>query len=230
MAASLTQSQVAALNERLLRRALKNIDNALEDAINDIGKAVANKAKRSIKASKDASKPGEPPHSKSGMLKKSINWARRPTVFSSRSKVVRVGSDLIYSLIQERGGTIRAKGKGYLVFPVMTGSQLNRRAMAKVKVFGSSNLVTAKQPRSKRVYRLNRQNRLEAKKLTIRTPGAIRGARRGKIYKWIKTKSVYLPRRPYLRPALKDSKKLARRILKRHFFLLRGRKIPVGTT
>jgi len=119
--------------DKLLKEMPGMVRKGLVNAMNKVAKDTEEYAKKSF------GKSGRP-NTITGRLRDSIKGSASKRV---NSLVVTLSSDLIYSRIQEEGGTIRAKGGGYLTFPI-----------------GGD---------------------------------------------WVKVKSVRLPARPYLRPAIQDN-------------------------
>ncbi len=139
----------------------------------------------------NASPPGSPPGNRTGALLRSIDAINVTT--DANHPHWRVGTKLPYAKIQEYGGRIRPKNVKYLPVPIgASGVRALREAAG--KSLRTLNLKVFKAPNGKLfLYR-------------PADPGAKKKDRRIDKLLFRLVKSIYLPARPYFRPAIAEQR------------------------
>lgn len=187
---------------------MRKIKTAAKIAVASVAVDVLDAAKKNLyksHAGGEPSAPGTPPGYQAGGLYRSMEMIDA-TTDPDHPKYL-VGSNLIYAWIQEHGGPIRAKKGKFLAIPI---GQEGRRA---VRDCGGNirslnlRLVRTKGGRLLLVKDLNKGQK--ATHFSTRVKGA------QSLILFVLKKEVYLPARPYLRPAYAGKIKFLERRMRR---------------
>lgn len=175
--------------EKIMQRLRVAVSQAIAKSAIELQAAV--KAKLNLHASNIgnggiAAPAGGPPGNRTGSLSRSIQ--AKDITAEPLKPTWRVGTNMVYARIQEMGGRVRPKKGKFLPVPIGVDGM---RAMARAK----GNL------RSLDLTLL----RTKAGKLLL---GKWKGTKRSQTFQplIILVKEVYLPARPYMRPAYNESK------------------------
>lgn len=178
------------LIERIKRKVTVAVKKSAIELETDI-KNRLNLGNSSISAGGIGSPAGSPPFNKSGTLMRSITHVDK--TINPLQPTYRVGTNLVYAGIQEYGGRIQAKKGKFLAIPVgVDGQRAARDAKGDIR---SLNLRLVKTKNGKLLLVKNLAPGMKAVK-----GGAASKYGETKIL-FVLKKSVYLPPRPYMRPA-----------------------------
>lgn len=201
--------RVAMLNQ-LRQKVETAVDRASIDLQNEIKQVLTTGGASNIGSGGRASKPGGPPAVDTGSLRRSIQVDRSKLSEDLRN---RVGTNLKYGRIQEFGGVVRAKSVKALPVPLTPEAKvLLRRTSGSIR---SLNLTPIKTKKGDLLLVRMKPGR----KIAQKHGGGTREA-------WeplfILKKSVRLPARPYLRPALAAALPRMRQRFTEQGFKLKG--------
>ncbi len=150
-----------------------------------------NQKNSSLTSGLNPSAPGEPPANRTGNLKKKIDVVN--VTVNKLKPTWRVGTNVVYARIQEFGGRIRPTKSKYLAVPVgPDGARAAKKAKGDL--------------RSLKLHVVRSGGKLllvEWKGSTLR-----KGAKPMKVL-FVLVKSVFLPARPYFRPAIAEHRQEA---------------------
>ncbi len=171
--------------EKDVKRAVASLAIKLQEGI----KEQLNKANSSLTSGGTPSTPGQPPAKRTGALARSIQAI--DVTIDPKKPTYRVGTNLPYARIQEFGGRIVPKKSRYLTVPIgVEGMRAAKRAKGNIR---SLNLKPIRTPKGL---------------FLVEWKGSTKKGGASKIKVLFKlVKSVFLPARPYFRPAVAELKK-----------------------
>lgn len=141
-----------------------------------------------------SSAPGQPPHKMTGTLARSIQIEK---IDRGINPAVKVGTALPYGRIHEYGGTIKAKGNGWLKIPVSADAKRAEAGGGSLTHVGGKKLFFVK-------------SNVPGKLLLASSNG-------GQLdIHYVLQKSVRMPARPYVRPAVQEVTERIDRLVQPH--------------